>query len=228
MPTVVDRVRTSMPTAALLATSRSTRSGSKRPNGRSPRSRIVTAEPARAAMWANSKETNPPPTNTMRGGSDSRCRNSVLSIINSAPGNPRDLGRAPVATSTLCTSWRVPATSIVDGEVNVAAPWRVSTPFEASSRSALPGAGSVKPRVWHMRSAQLIDSPCGSMPLSRIRLAASTTSAPRRKIFFGSQPRSAHVPPYGNSSTIAVLQPAAAALFAAEIPAMPAPMMNRS
>lgn len=48
--------------------------------------------------------------------------------------------------------------------------------------------------------------------------------APRRKIFFGSQPRNARVPPYGSASTIATLQPFAAHLFATAIPAMPAPI----
>ena len=43
------------------------------------------------------------------------------------------------------------------------------------------------------------------MPLPRISRALSMISAPRRRIFFGSQPRNAHVPPYGSASTMATL-----------------------
>jgi hypothetical protein len=37
------------------------------------------AVPARAEMWANSKEMKPPPTNKIRGGRTPRSRKSVLS-----------------------------------------------------------------------------------------------------------------------------------------------------
>jgi hypothetical protein len=86
------------------------------------------------------------------------------------------------------------------------------------------GTGSVKPRLCFIRSAQLIDSPLASMPFPRMRCALSMISAPRRRIFLGSQPRSAQVPPKGNSSTIATRHPSEAHLFAAAAPAMPAPM----
>ena len=79
--------------------------------------------------------------------------------------------------------------------VNSARPCRVSTPTDARSLSRLPGAGSVNPRFCCIKSAQLIDNPAGSMPLPVISRALSMISAPRRRIFFGSQPRSAHVPP---------------------------------
>lgn len=57
------------------------------------------------------------------------------------------------------------------------------------------GTGSVKPCLCFIRSAQLIDNPSLSMPLPFIKRALSMISAPRRRIFFGSHPRNAHVPP---------------------------------
>jgi len=66
------------------------------------------------------------------------------------------------------------------------------------------------------------------MPFPRIIRALPMISAPRRRIFFGSHPRSAHVPPYGSASTIATFQPADAHLLAAKTPAMPAPITIKS
>ena len=57
------------------------------------------------------------------------------------------------------------------------------------------GTGSVKPCLCFIRSVQLIERSASSMPLPRIRRALSMISAPRRRIFFGSHPRRAQVPP---------------------------------
>lgn len=46
--------------------------GSKPRSGRGPWSTMTVSVPARAAMWANSNEMNPPPTNKIRSGSCSR------------------------------------------------------------------------------------------------------------------------------------------------------------
>jgi hypothetical protein len=101
-------------------------------------------------------------------------------------------------------------------------------PLPVRLSSVFPGTGSVKPCLCFIRSAQLIDRPPSLMPLPRISRALSMISAPRRKIFFGSHPRNAHVPPYGSASTIATFQPCDAHLFAAETPAMPAPITIKS
>jgi hypothetical protein len=86
------------------------------------------------------------------------------------------------------------------------------------------GVGALK-----AHQARPVDAEAGSaMPLPCIRRAASTTSAPRLRIFFGSQPRNWQVPPYGSSSMIATDQPAARQRFATVLAAVPVPTTTRS
>lgn len=75
-----------------------------------------------------------------------------------------------------------------------------------------------------LRATLVVSSMLGFM----IARALSMISAPRRRIFLGSHPRNAHVPPYGNASTIATVHPCEAHLLAAETPAMPAPITTKS
>src|SRR5207245_6970055 len=89
------------------------------------------------------------------------------------------------------------------------------------------GTGSVKLRLNCISSGQEI---CASplTPLPCIRRCQSASSAAPTSTFFGSQPRNAHVPPYGSSSTTATRQPAARHRYAgAELPD-PVPMTMRS
>src|SRR6267378_4591968 len=61
-----------------------------------------------------------------------------------------------------------------------------------------------------------------------MRPTLSTVSALAISIFFGSQPRSAQVPPNGRKSMIATVQPAARDRIAATIAAVPVPTITRS
>ena len=53
-------------------------------------------------------------------------------------------------------------------------------------------------------------------------------SAPVTSIFLGSQPRSAHVPPYGRKSTTATLQPALRTVVMALSAEVPVPTTTKS
>src|SRR3546814_2935985 len=69
---------------------------------------------------------------------------------------------------------------------------------------------------------------CASSPLpSRLR-AHSTPSVTAISIFFGSQPRNAHVPPKGGLSKLATRQPALAVIRATPFPPVPPPITIRS
>ena len=65
-------------------------------------------------------------------------------------------------------------------------------------------------------------------PFLTIRLFQSISSAAPCRTFFGSHPRSAHVPPNGLSSTIATFQPALLHFAAVIEPAEPVPITIRS
>ena len=153
----------------------------------------------------------------------------MLSIRYSWPGKSSRRGRAPAAIRNRFARCAVPSMSSWFGPVNRAWPWKVATPLLASSSSILRGTPSVKPRLCRISAAQSIASPFSAIPLPSIRCAASLTfSAPRRRSFLGSHPRRAQVPPYGSESTMPTRHPWAAHLFAAVVPAIPAPITNRS
>src|SRR6267143_6608042 len=100
-------------------------------------------------------------------------------------------------------------------------------PLPAYMSSCSFGIGSVKDRLNAISSRQSIrTSP--AMPFPRMRRAWSSAATPPISIFFGSQPRSAHVPPKGRKSTMATVHPALRTRIAATIAAVPVPMMTRS
>src|SRR2546426_7474132 len=78
-----------------------------------------------------------------------------------------------------------------------------------------------------MRSGQ---ETCASplTPRPCIRRCQSASSAAPTSTFLGSQPRNAHVPPYGSSSTMATCQPALRHRYAGADPAVPVPITMRS
>src|SRR5690348_1058545 len=78
-----------------------------------------------------------------------------------------------------------------------------------------------------MRSGQEI-SASPTIPRPLMRRFQSVSSAAPTSTFFGSQPRSAQVPPYGSSSTIATRHPALRQRDATAEPPVPVPITMRS
>src|SRR6266850_5437011 len=100
-------------------------------------------------------------------------------------------------------------------------------PLPAYMSSCFFGIGSVKDRLNAISSRQSMrTSP--ATPFPRMRRACSSAATPPISIFFGSQPRSTHVPPKGRKSTMATVHPALRTRIAATIAAVPVPMMTRS
>ena len=193
-----------MPSARYASASRSVRSASNCSRTLSPRWTIVTSPPAVWAMCANSNAMYPPPTNTTRRGSSRVDMNSSLSFISSSPGMPRTAGLAPVARMTCfaeCTSpptsTEMPSSSL---ETNLASPCIVVTPAERIQSSIRSGSPASRLSLNSTSSAQ--SSPTSpSTPCPRPARARSTVSATVNRVFFGSQPRRAHVPPNSRQST---------------------------
>src|SRR5712691_2227377 len=163
----------------------------------------------------------------MRRGKCSSSRKSSLVARCSSPGIPSFTGSAPAAIRKWRPSRTSSPTLIVFRPVNRACPSKVSIPLSAYIRSCFPGTGSVKPRLNAINSGQSMSS-FPATPRVRMRDAKSTASAPETSIFFGSQPRSAQVPPNGRKSITATLQPAARTRIAAVIAAVPVPTITRS
>src|SRR6266700_3176706 len=163
----------------------------------------------------------------MRRGKRSSSRKFSLVAKYSSPGIPSFTGSAPAAIRKWRPSRTSSPTLIVFRPVNRACPCKVSIPLSAYTRSCFPGTGSVKPRLNAINSGQSMSS-FPATPRVRMRDAKSTASAPETSIFFGSQPRSAQVPPNGRKSITATLQPAARTRIAAVIAAVPVPTITRS
>src|SRR5258708_11332062 len=163
----------------------------------------------------------------MRRGKRSSSRKFSLVAKYSSPGIPSFTGSAPAAIRKWRPSRTSSPTLIVFRPVNRACPCKVSIPLSAYIRSCFPGTGSVKLRLNAIRSDKWTYS-FPATPRVRIRDAKSTASAPEISIFFGSQPRSAQVPPNGRKSITATLQPAARTRIAAVIAAVPVPTITRS
>ncbi len=208
MPRTSVSTSTPIPSSRVRRTRRSTRSGSKPSNGLTPRWRIVAWVPARAATWANSNAMYPPPTNTMWRGRPSRFRNSSLVVRRSAPGNWSGIGMAPAAMRMRRPVSRSSPTTSVDGPTKRARPWNRSTPIFAQASSVRCGVGLTRERLNRMSCVQSMASAPAGTPLSAKSRAAWTASAALTRIFFGTQPRSAHVPPNWRESTTATVQPA--------------------
>ncbi len=96
--------------------------------------------------------------------------------------------------------------------------------YPASVRS---GTGSVVARFTRISSGQSIATPPARTPLPASARTPSTASAALTRIFFGTHPRSAHVPPNGRESTTATFQPASRQRDAA-FEATPVPTTTRS
>ena len=81
-------------------------------------------------------------------------------------------------------------------------------PIFAQVCSVSAGVGSTRERLKRISSGQsMVSDPAGT-PLPAMSRAPWTASAALTRIFFGTQPRSAHVPPKGRESTTAAVHPA--------------------
>src|SRR3546814_16505490 len=90
-----------------------------------------------------------------------------------------------------------------------------------------PGIASVNMRLEATMSGQLT-AVCASSPLPSRLWAHSTPSVTALSLFFGSQPRNAHVPPKGRLSKLATRQPALAVLLATPFPPVSLPISKRT
>src|SRR5713101_5964073 len=90
------------------------------------------------------------------------------------------------------------------------------------------GTGWVKVRLKRINSGQSIKICSDRIPLPFIRRAQSITSPAPTSTFFGSHPRSAHVPPNGLESIIATCHPATRHRVATVEAPAPVPMATRS
>src|SRR5436309_3714833 len=170
----------------------------------------------------------PPPTKAISAGSWSNSKNCVLLMRCSSPGIPRLAGFAPAATTMNRAVSRCPATSSELASTNFDRPWKLLMPAFSNDLSFSLGTGSVKDRLKRMSSGQSMVSLPLIVWFSNKRLEKSSSSAVPTRTFFGSQPRSAHVPPNGSESITATLHPAARHWDATVEPAVPLPITTRS
>src|SRR2546425_397760 len=101
-------------------------------------------------------------------------------------------------------------------------------PSRAKLASSFAGYGPVNVRLKRSSSGQSIRNVLASTPLPDSNRAASAAAATPTSTFFGSQPRSAHVPPNGCLSIMATVHPAARQGDATLLAAAPDPMTTRS
>ena len=104
-------------------------------------SMIVTSEPKRLKIEANSQPMIPPPRTTSRAGTSEAARSPVESTqrAESSPGIGGRIGNEPVATIALLkTTSSAPSTAIVLGPENVPRPLTHSTPFALKSEATPP------------------------------------------------------------------------------------------
>ena len=134
---------------------------------------------------------------------------------------------APAAIITRRPVRRSSPTASVVGPTKRARPWNCSTPICAHACSVRCEVGSTSDRLKRMSAGQSIVSEAAGTPTSAMSRAPWTASAAPTRIFLGTQPRSAQVPPNGRESTTATVQPASRHLEAtAEV--TPVPTTTRS
>src|SRR5260370_1149012 len=101
-------------------------------------------------------------------------------------------------------------------------------PAFANPSSRFLGTGSVNDRLKRIHSCQSVCSSSALIPCPFSRRTQSTASAAPTRTFFGSHPRSAHVPPNGLESMTATCHPADRHRDATADAADPVPMTTRS
>src|SRR5437867_944382 len=143
-----------------------------------------------------------------RAGILGRSRKASLVLTRSAPGNFKGTGMAPAAISTRRPVNRSSPTTSVVGPTKRATPWKSSMPISVHVRSVCSVVPPISSRLKAMSRGHSSVRPSAGTPRPVRSRAALTASAAPTRIFLGTQPRRAHVPPNGCRSTTATLQPA--------------------
>src|SRR4051812_30892074 len=191
-------------------------------------STIVTTEPKRLKIDANSEPMMPPPRMTRRFGTSVCASRPVESTQRSlsSPSIGGLSGNEPVATiADLNVTCSPPSTAIVFASLKVPCPLTQSTPFALKS-CATPPAICLTTPVFH--SFALPKSSCGSLTLTpsfaNVSSASWIANAVCTHAFVGMHPTRRHVPPSsGSFSMHATVAPSWAARIAAAYPPGPPP-----
>ena len=183
-------------------------------------SMIVTSEPKRSKIEANSQPMMPPPRTTSRRGTSLWARRPVEST-HSAESSPSIGGRSgyePVAMiADLKVTSSPPSTAIVFASLKRPVPLTHSTPF-ALNRIATPPVICLTTASFH--SLAEAKSSCGSLTctpsLAKLSSAAFRKKAVWTHAFVGMQPTRRQVPPSSGSFSIqTAFAPSCAARIAA-------------
>ena len=191
-------------------------------------STIVTSEPKRWKIEANSQPMIPPPRTTRRPGT-SVCASSPVESTQrgeSRPGIGGMIGNEPVATiACLKETSSPPSTAIVFASLKLPLPFTHSTPFALNSPATPPVICLTTP---FFHSTAVPKSSCGletlTPNLAKTSSAWCSACAVCTHALVGMQPTRRQVPPRsGSSSMQAVFAPSWAARIAAVYPPGPPP-----
>src|SRR6266498_1729217 len=179
-------------------------------------SMIVTSEPKRRKIDANSQPMIPPPRTTRRRGTLSCASRPVESTQSglSSPSIGGRIGNEPVATTAdLNVMSSPPSTVIVFASLKLPLPFTHSTPFALNS-CATPFVICLTTPAFH--SFALPKSSCGSPMLTpsfaNVSSASLIENAVCTHAFVGMQPTRRHVPPSSDSFSMhAAFAPSCAA-----------------
>ena len=183
-------------------------------------STIVTSEPKRWKIEANSQPMMPPPRTTSRAGTSCCASRPVESTQRgeSSPGIGGRSGNEPVATTALenVTS-SAPSTAIVFASLKRPVPFTHSTPFALNS-DATPEVICLTTPSFHTFAVAMSSrgSPTCTPNFAKFSAASWIAYAVCTHAFVGMQPMRRHVPPSsGSFSMHTALAPSCAARIAA-------------
>ncbi len=191
-------------------------------------STIVTSEPKRRKIDANSQPMIPPPRTTSRPGTCSCASRPVESTQSeeSSPSIGGRIGNEPVATIALLNvTSSPPSTAIVFASLNRPVPRTHSTPFALNS-PATPWVICLTTCAFHSFAVARSSSgaPTRTPSLANVSSASFSENAVCTQAFVGMQPTRRHVPPSsGSCSMQTALAPSWAARIAAVYPPGPPP-----
>src|SRR5581483_5998822 len=189
-------------------------------------SMIVTSEPKRRKIEANSQPMIPPPRTTSRRGTSVCARRPVESTQRgeSSPPIGGRIGNEPVATiADLNATSSAPSTASVLASLNRPFPRTHSTPFALKSE-ATPCVICLTTFAFHSFDAAKSSSGSPTRSFANVSSASFSANAVCTHAFVGMQPTRRHVPPSASScSTQTAFAPSCAARIAAVYPPGPPP-----